>query len=174
VEAAQSRDLPDFLEQFCVAFDANAWMPPGEGVAVYRGRETETSNAMPGSSGTTNGSGLQTGLILRAREQARTMWETRAIPKGRSAAGIGPFLKSPGTIVFVSESRRTTMKGLETICLNPDRKRLGWRMRRNDYCTRWRESCGALAGENFPAILATGAVQTAMGGRHRRDQRFTS
>src|SRR5205823_10835957 len=51
VEAAQSRDLPDFLEQFALRstrmLDA-IW----GGVAVYCGRETQL-HAMPGSGGGT-------------------------------------------------------------------------------------------------------------------------
>ncbi len=55
VEAAHSRDLPDFLEQFALRstrmLDA-IW----GGVAVYRGRETEL-HAMPGSGGGTTEAG---------------------------------------------------------------------------------------------------------------------
>src|SRR5205823_12843811 len=51
VEAAQSRDLPDFLEQFALR-SARMLDACWGGVAVYRGRETEL-HAMPGSRGGT-------------------------------------------------------------------------------------------------------------------------
>src|SRR5258705_1664312 len=64
VEAAQSRHLPDFLEQFALRttrmLDA-IW----GGVAVYRGRETELY-AAKGTSGTTL-RGFEEWLIANAR-----------------------------------------------------------------------------------------------------------
>src|ERR1700680_413231 len=95
VEAAQSRDLPDFLEQFALRstrmLDA-IW----GGVAVYRGRETEL-HAMPGRGGATTEAGAAC-LIACARATQNDV-ETRAIPK-EIAAGV-PFPEEAGTIVFV-------------------------------------------------------------------------
>src|SRR5207247_11080737 len=76
VEAAQSRDLPDFLEQFALRstrmLDA-IW----GGVAVYRGRETEL-HAMPGSGGGRTEAGAEW-LISCARASQNDV-ETRTIP----------------------------------------------------------------------------------------------
>jgi len=76
VEAAQSRHLPDFLEQFALRatrmLDA-LW----GGVAVYRGRETDL-HAMPGPAATTETA--MSWLIACARESQGEV-ETRAIPK---------------------------------------------------------------------------------------------
>src|SRR5438093_8815756 len=77
VEAAQSRHLPDFLEQFALRatrmLDA-IW----GGVAVYRGRETELHSAKR-----TNGatwSACEEWLIASARE-SRNEVDARAVPK---------------------------------------------------------------------------------------------
>src|SRR5712671_8220239 len=76
VEAAQSRHLPDFLEQFALRatrmLDA-IW----GGVAVYRGRETDL-HAMPGPAAKTEAA--MSWLITCARESQSEV-ETRAIPK---------------------------------------------------------------------------------------------
>jgi PAS domain S-box-containing protein len=118
VEAAQSRDLPDFLEQFALRstrmLDA-IW----GGVAVYRGRETEL-HAMPGSGGATTEAGADW-LISCARASQNDV-ETRAIPK-EIAAGM-PFPEEPGTIVFVRIAASDNER-LGTLCLIRDRKTLG-------------------------------------------------
>jgi two-component system NtrC family sensor kinase len=118
VEAAQSRDLPDFLEQFALRstrmLDA-IW----GGVAVYRGRETEL-HAMPGSSGATTEAGADW-LISCARASQNDV-ETRAIPK-EIAAGV-PFPEEAGTIVFVRIAASDNER-LGTLCLIRDRKTLG-------------------------------------------------
>src|SRR5712664_440341 len=76
VEAAQSRHLPDFLEQFAQRstrmLDA-IW----GGVAVYRGRETEL-HAMPGGAAETEA--VAEWLISCARASQNDV-ETQAIPK---------------------------------------------------------------------------------------------
>src|SRR5258707_14537460 len=106
VEAAQSRHLPDFLEQFALRatrmLDA-IW----GGVAVYRGRETEL-HSMPGGASTAEA--VANWIISCARESQNDV-ETRAIPKETSAAF--PFPEEPGAVVFVriaasdrSEERR--------------------------------------------------------------------
>jgi len=76
VEAAQSRHLPDFLEQFALRATRMLDAILG-GVAVYRGRETEL-HAMPGGGATTEGA--VSWLISSARESQNGV-ETRAIPK---------------------------------------------------------------------------------------------
>src|SRR6266699_7350378 len=85
VEAAQSRHLPDFLEQFALRstrmLDA-VW----GGVAVYRGRETEL-HAMPGGSGSLGEAGVDW-LASRARESQRDV-ESHTIPQ-EIAAGWSP------------------------------------------------------------------------------------
>src|SRR5713226_7583944 len=81
VEAAQSRHLPDFLEQFALRstrmLDA-LW----GGVAVCRGRETEL-HAMPGGAATTEA--VANWLISCARGSQNDV-ETLAIPKQIAAA----------------------------------------------------------------------------------------
>src|ERR1700694_5840210 len=118
VEAAQSRDLPDFLEQFALRstrmLDA-IW----GGVAVYRGRKTEL-HAMPGSSGATTEAGRDW-LISCARASQNDV-ETRAIPK--EIAGGLPFPEEPGTIVFVRIAASDNER-LGTLCLIRNRKSLG-------------------------------------------------
>src|SRR5216683_4656411 len=85
VEAAQSRHLPDFLEQFALRatrmLDA-IW----GGVAVYRGRETELHSGEK-----TNGARLSAcreWLIASARE-SRNEVDARAVPKEIAAAFEG-------------------------------------------------------------------------------------
>src|SRR5712691_6983486 len=90
VEAAQSRHLPDFLEQFALRatrmLDA-IW----GGVAVYRGRETDL-HAMPGPAATKEAA--VNWLISCARESQSEV-ETRAIPKEIGAAWS--LHEEPGT-----------------------------------------------------------------------------
>ena len=118
VEAAQSRDLPDFLEQFALRsmrmLDA-IW----GGVAVYRGRETEL-HAMPGSGGATTEAG--TDWLISCARATQNDVETRAIPK-EIAAGM-PFPEEAGTIVFVRIAASDDER-LGTLCLIRDRKTLG-------------------------------------------------
>src|SRR5437588_11790326 len=92
VEAAQSRDLPDFLEQFALR-SARMLDACWGGVAVYRGRETEL-HAMPGSRGATTEAGADW-LVSCARASQNDV-QTRAIPK-EVAAGM-PIPEVPGTI----------------------------------------------------------------------------
>src|SRR5882762_5534853 len=118
VQAAQSRDLPDFLEQFALRSTRMLDATWG-GVAVYRGRETEL-HAMPGSSGTRTEAGADW-LISCARASQNDV-ETRAIPK-EIAAGM-PFPEEPGTIVFVRIAASDNER-LGTLCLIRNRKTLG-------------------------------------------------
>src|SRR2546422_1940461 len=117
VEAAQSRHLPEFLEQFARRaarmLDA-VW----GGVAVYRGRETELYS-MAGSSDPTFPGGADW-LISRALECLNNM-ESRAIPKEIAAAL--QFPGDPGTAVFVRIAASDNER-LGTLCLFRRRKSL--------------------------------------------------
>src|SRR5438309_2364642 len=81
VEAAQSRHLPNFLEQFALRstrmLDA-IW----GGVTVYSGRETEL-HAMPAGSSTT---GVSADWLISCARASQMDVETRAIPKPIFAA----------------------------------------------------------------------------------------
>ncbi len=118
VEAAQSRHLPDFLEQFALRstrmLDA-VW----GGVAVYRGRETEL-HAMPGGSGSLGEAGVDW-LASRARESQKDV-ESRTIPK-EIAAGWSPA-EEPEAAVFVRVAASDNER-LGTLCLFRRRKTLG-------------------------------------------------
>src|SRR5437667_6430326 len=118
VEAAQSRDLPDFLEQFALR-SARMLDASWGGVAVYRGRETEL-HAMPGSRGATTEASADW-LVSCARASQNDV-ETRAIPK-EIAAGM-PFPEVPGAIVFVRIAASDNER-LGTLCLIRNRKTLG-------------------------------------------------
>src|ERR1700737_59112 len=117
VEAAQSRHLPDFLEQFALGstrmLDA-VW----GGVAVYRGRETEL-HTMPGEAATREA--VADWLISCARA-SQTEVETQAIPK-EIAAGM-PFPEEPGAVVLVRIAASDNER-LGTLCLIRIRKTLG-------------------------------------------------
>src|SRR5260370_1050791 len=117
VEAAQSRHLPDFLEQFALRstrmLDA-VW----GGVAVCRGRETEL-RAMPGGAATTEA--VANWLISCARGSQNDV-ETLAIPKEIAAAL--PIPGEPGTVVFVRIAASDNER-LGTLCLIRNRKTLG-------------------------------------------------
>jgi len=118
VEAAQSRHLPDFLEQFALRstrmLDA-IW----GGVAVYRGRETEL-HAMPGGSGSLGEAGVDW-LASRARESQRDV-ESHTIPK---EIALGWFLaEEPEAAVFVRIAASDNER-LGTLCLFRRRKTLG-------------------------------------------------
>ncbi len=116
VEAAQSRHLPDFLEQFALRatrmLDA-IW----GGVAVYRGRETDL-HAMPGPAATTETA--MSWLIACARESQSEV-ETRAIPKEIGASWSLP--EEPGTVAFVRIAASDNER-LGTLCLIRNRKTL--------------------------------------------------
>src|SRR5712691_9556693 len=117
VEAAQSRHLPDFLEQFALRstrmLDA-VW----GGVAVYRGRETEL-HAMPGGSGSLGEAGVDW-LASRARESQRDV-ESHTIPR---EIALGWFLaEEPEAAVFVRIAASDNER-LGTLCLFRRRKTL--------------------------------------------------
>ncbi len=118
VEAAQSRHLPDFLEQFALRstrmLDA-VW----GGVAVYRGRETEL-HAMPGSSGSLGEAGVDW-LASRARESQKDV-ESHTIPK--EIASAWSLAEEPEAAVFVRVAASDNER-LGTLCLFRRRKTLG-------------------------------------------------
>src|SRR5438477_1215466 len=117
VEAAQSRHLPGFLEQFALRstrmLDA-LW----GGVAVYRGRETEL-HAIPGGGPTTEAT--TDWLISRARATQNDV-EALAIPK--EMAATFPFPGEPGVVIFVRIAASDNER-LGTLFLIRNRKSLG-------------------------------------------------
>jgi two-component system NtrC family sensor kinase len=138
VEAAQSRHLPDFLEQFAQRSTRMADALWG-GVAVYRGRETEI-HYMPGVTGITEG--LANWLISCARASQSDV-ETRALPKEIAAAAAFP--EEPGAVVFVRIAASDNEQ-LGTLCLIRNRKRLGTDEKRLLHALA---SHAALSLENF-------------------------
>jgi hypothetical protein len=147
VEAAQSRHLPDFLEQFALRATRMLGALWG-GVAVHGGREAEL-HTMPGGAAAAEASAGW--LIARALESLNDV-ETRTIPK--EIARALAFPEEPGAAVFVRIAASDNER-LGTLCLIQNRRTLGSDEKR----------CGAVTGK-FPAILATGAFKTAVGGRH--------
>src|SRR6266852_5453618 len=117
VEAAQSRHLPDFLEQFARRSTRMLQAIWG-GVAVHLGRETEL-HSMPGGAATSEA--VANWLISCARASQDDV-ETRAIPK-EIAAGF-PFAEEPGAVVFVRIAASDNER-LGTLCLIRKRKTLG-------------------------------------------------
>jgi two-component system NtrC family sensor kinase len=138
VEAAQSRHLPDFLEQFALRstrmLDA-IW----GGVAVYGGRETEL-HTMPGEGAATEA--VADWLISCARASQSEV-ETQAIPK-EIAAGM-PFAEEPGAVVLVRIAASDNER-LGTLCLIRNRKTLGAEEKRLLHALA---SHAALSLENF-------------------------
>src|SRR5436190_1619905 len=117
VEAAQSRHLPDFLEQFALRATRMLDAMWG-GVAVYRGRETEL-HAMRGGASTAEAAANW--IISRAQESQNDV-ETRAIPKETSEELALP--EKPGAVVFVRIAASDNER-LGTLCLLRKRKTLG-------------------------------------------------
>src|SRR5437660_2850922 len=117
VEAAQSRHLPDFLEQFALRSTRMLDATWG-GVAVYRGRETEL-HAMPGGASTAEAAASW--IISCARDSQNDV-ETRAIPKETAAALALP--EEPAAVVLVRIAASADER-LGTLCLLRKRKTLG-------------------------------------------------
>src|SRR2546421_813604 len=117
VEAAQSRHLPDFLEQFALRATRMLDAMWG-GVAVYRGRETEL-HAMRGGASTAEAAANW--IISRAQDSQNDV-ETRAIPKETSEELALP--EKPGAVVFVRIAASDNER-LGTLCLLRKRKTLG-------------------------------------------------
>src|SRR6266851_9198645 len=95
VEAARSRHLPDFLEQFALR-SAGMLEASWGGVAVYLGRETKF-HAMRGSGGSTFSSGEE--WVLSNARECRSEMETRTLPKEIAAAL--PCAEEPEEVLFV-------------------------------------------------------------------------
>ena len=138
VEAAQSRHLPGFLEQFALRstrmLDA-IW----GGVAVYRGRETEL-HAIPGGGPTTEAT--TDWLISRARASQNDV-EALAIPK--EMAATLSFPGEPGVVIFVRIAASDNER-LGTLFLIRNRKSLSADQKRLLHALA---SHAALSLENF-------------------------
>src|SRR6267378_5895605 len=117
VEAAQSRHLPDFLEQFALRatrmLDA-IW----GGVAVYRGRETDLHS--PKRTDGATWSACEEWLIASARE-SRNEVDARAVPKEIAAAFEGATEGAAAVFVRIAGSDN---ERLGTLCLIRKRKGL--------------------------------------------------
>src|SRR5438046_333393 len=139
VEAAQSRHLPRFLEQFALR-SAQMLDASWGAVAVYRGRDTEFYE-IPGKRGPTSPSSAAW-LLANARE-IRNEMETRALPKEMAASLASA--DEPGTAVFVRIASSDKEK-LGTLCLFRKRKTLTPEEKR---LLRALASHAALSLENF-------------------------
>jgi two-component system NtrC family sensor kinase len=117
VEAAQSRHLPGFLEQFAQR-SARMLNAIWGGVAVYRGRETELYSAA-GAGGATLGA--CEGWLIQCARESRSDVDARAIPK--EIAGSFQGSAEPAAVVFVRIAGSDNEK-LGTLCLFRKRKRL--------------------------------------------------
>jgi PAS domain S-box-containing protein len=139
VEAARSRHLPDFLEQFALRATSMLEASWG-GVAVYLGRETQFY-AMPGSDGSTFSSG-EAWVLAKARD-CDTEMETGPLPK--EIAAVVPCAEEPEAVIFVRIASSDNEK-LGTLCLFRKRKALGAEEKR---LLRALASHAALSLENF-------------------------
>jgi GAF domain-containing protein len=139
VEAAQSQDLPAFLEQFAQR-SARMLIAVWGGVAVYRGRETELY-AMPGSNAAT----LQVAAdwVISNARSSRGDVETRAVPK--EIATALQLAVEPEAVVFIRIAASSKEK-LGTLCLFRTKKSLGTDEKR---LLRALASHAALSLENF-------------------------
>ncbi len=117
VEAAQSRHLPGFLEQFAQR-SARMLNAIWGGVAVYRGRETELYSAA-GAGGATLGA--CEGWLIQCARESRSDVDARAIPK--EIAGSFQGSAEPAAVVFVRIAGSDHEK-LGTLCLFRKRKSL--------------------------------------------------
>ena len=139
VEAAQSRHLPDFLEQFALRaarmLDA-AW----GGVAVHLGRETQLYG-MAGSLGQEMRD-AETWVISSAKESGSEI-ESQALPK--ELARAGGLAGVPNAAVFVRIAGSDKEK-LGTLCLIRQRKTLSTEEKQ---LLRALASHAALSLENF-------------------------
>src|SRR5215472_18274270 len=95
VEAARSRHLPDFLEQFVLRATSMLGASWG-GVAVYLGRETKFY-AMPGSDGSTFSSAEE--WVLATARECDTEIETHPVPN--EIAAVVPSAEQPEVVIFV-------------------------------------------------------------------------
>jgi PAS domain S-box-containing protein len=139
VEAAESRSLPAFLEQFaqrCARMLEALW----GGVAVYRGRETELYSTAEASGFASER--FKNWLIECARE-SRSGVDAKALPK--EIAASFERTEKPGAAVFVRIAGSDGEK-LGTLCLLRNRKTLDAGEKR---LLRALASHAALSLENF-------------------------
>jgi PAS domain S-box-containing protein len=117
VEAAQSRNLPGFLEQFARR-SARMLNAVWGGVAVYQGRETQVYSAAGTEGRAVNG--MDDWLVEHARE-SRSEVDVQTLPKEVS----GPFAGEgePTAVVFVRIAGSDNER-LGTLCLFRERKSL--------------------------------------------------
>jgi PAS domain S-box-containing protein len=116
VEAAQSRHLPDFLEQYALRatrmLDA-LW----GGVAVHGGRDTEL-HTMPGGAATAE---AVAGWLISCARESRNDVEILAVPKEKAASLT--FTEGPVAVVFVRIAASDNER-LGTLCLIRKQKTL--------------------------------------------------
>lgn len=117
VEAAQSRHLPRFLEQFAERAARMLGAIWGS-VAVYRGRETELYSAPASGGPILQACGKWISSCVR---ESRSEIETRTIPKDLAAAFEGP--EEPLAAIFVAIAASDNEK-LGALCLFQKRKSL--------------------------------------------------
>ncbi|PYT80049.1 MAG: hypothetical protein DMG40_13670 [Acidobacteria bacterium] len=139
VEAAQSRHLSNFLEQFALR-SARMLGASWGAVAVYKGRDTEF-HEMAGNQGPTSPEAAKW-LLLTAREIGGEM-ETRALPKEIAATLPGAEPAETAVLVRIASSEK---EKLGTLCLFRKRKVLTTDERR---LLRALASHAALSLENF-------------------------
>src|SRR5581483_10222633 len=108
VEAAQSRHLPDFLQQFAER-SAHMLKALWAGVAVFRGRETELHLSKLGDAD--EFPGRTSWFVARARDQRR---ELEIVPAGADAALLGGSVAGAAVFVPITAS---DAEHLGTMCL---------------------------------------------------------
>ena len=138
VEAAQSRHLSNFLEQFALR-SARMLDADWGAVAVYRGRDTEF-HQMPGKG--PSSPAISDWLLAQAREMQQEI-AACALPRGIAASWSGT--NQPGAAIFVRIAS-SDKEILGTLCLLRKRKTLGPEEER---LLRALASHAALSLENF-------------------------
>jgi PAS domain S-box-containing protein len=117
VDAAQSRQLPEFLERF--ASRAARMLDSVWGaVAVFRGRETDLYSTVENE--TVVSSVLKSWIISSARE-SRIAALVRALPRGEAASPLGEAVATSAVFVLISASDG---ERLGMLCLLRRRKSL--------------------------------------------------
>src|SRR5215470_10779293 len=138
VEAAQSRHLSNFLEQFALR-SARMLDADWGAVAVYRGRDTEF-HQMPGKG--PSSPAISDWLLAQAREMQQEI-AACTLPRGIAASWSGT--NQPGAAIFVRIAS-SDKEILGTLCLLRKRKTLGSEEER---LLRALASHAALSLENF-------------------------
>jgi PAS domain S-box-containing protein len=117
VDAAQSRQLPEFLERF--ASRAARMLDAVWGaVAVFRGRETDLYSTVENEAVVS--SALKSWIISSARE-SRIAAVVRALPRGEAASAMGEAVATSAVFVLISASDG---ERLGMVCLLRRRKSL--------------------------------------------------